>query len=396
MTGTAPHAPRPRRIVFVTHSAAAAGAELLLLRLVATAAAADGPGAPEVRVLVCEDGPLPEALRAAGVACKALQAGGIHRFRREAGATAALRHVVPALKTARAIAAELRPDDIVVATSQKAFLLCALIPRPRHRLVWWLHDILSREHFSAFAIRTAVTLSRLACTRIIVTSPEARAAYVAAGGSEARSVVVEPGIDLECFAPSARPDAAPPPEAPLARSPVVVISVSRISPWKGQLALVEALARLPGVEGWIVGAPLFGETDYRDALMRRARELRAEDRIRFLGHREDIPDLLGRASLFAHVPEAPEPFGQVVVEAMASGLPIIATRTGALSRIVDGSFGIFVEPRDVTALASAISDLAADPAARRRMGAAARTAARRFDIAAMRRSFFSQLESVRP
>ena len=75
----------------------------------------------------------------------------------------------------------------------------------------------------------------------------------------------------------------------------------------------------------IVGAPLFGEVDYDRSLRTKVRALGIEDRVEFAGFVDDVPALLADFDVLVHASIIPEPYGQVVVEGMAAGLPVVAT-----------------------------------------------------------------------
>jgi glycosyltransferase involved in cell wall biosynthesis len=106
--------------------------------------------------------------------------------------------------------------------------------------------------------------------------------------------------------------------------------------------------------------------------------------VHFLGHRDDVPEILAALDVLVHVPSAPEPFGRVVAEAMAVGKPVVAARAGGLPEIVEHEVtGLLVPPGDPSACAAAVLRLLADPALRARLGTAGRRRAEeRFDPAA--------------
>ena len=123
----------------------------------------------------------------------------------------------------------------------------------------------------------------------------------------------------------------------------------------------------------IVGAPLFGE----EACERDLRELIARlglaERVQLRGFREDVWSELARIDVLVHASVIPEPFGQVVLEGMAAGLPVIAPDEGGPAEVIaDGETGHLFAARSVDALAAAMRALSADPQARERLGSAAR------------------------
>jgi len=159
-----------------------------------------------------------------------------------------------------------------------------------------------------------------------------------------------------------------------------VLCVSRIDYQKNQLALVEALAKLPAdFRLHLVGPVTAGW--YRDRIVARSRELGLEDRVRIVpglppGSRE-LEDEFARADVFV-LPSVHEPFGIVALEAMQRGLPLVAAKVGGLvDFVIDGENGLLFEPSDTDALASAIVRLCNDAALSGRLAAAGcETAAR--------------------
>lgn len=146
----------------------------------------------------------------------------------------------------------------------------------------------------------------------------------------------------------------------------------RLTPWKGQRVLMEAVARMPGATMVLVGAPLFGEHTYEAALRARAAEPDLAGRVHFLGFRADVAELMHCMDVVVHASVWAEPFGRVVVEGMLAARPVVATAAGGVKEIVDdGETGILVSPDDAPALASALNRLA-DEAERDQMGVRAR------------------------
>ena len=157
-------------------------------------------------------------------------------------------------------------------------------------------------------------------------------------------------------------------------SPVVTL-IGRISPWKGQdifiHAAAEVLKTFPNCRFQIVGSALFGEDALEDELKQLAAALGVFDRVTFLGFRKDVPEIISASSLVVHASTVPEPFGQVIVQAMAAGKPVVATRGGGVLEIVDdGVTGLLVPMKDVHAMAEAICKILSDPVKAGKMGAA--------------------------
>jgi glycosyltransferase involved in cell wall biosynthesis len=129
----------------------------------------------------------------------------------------------------------------------------------------------------------------------------------------------------------------------------------------------------------VVGGALFGEEEYEASLHRDAARLGIAERVEFRGHRLDVAPEWACLDVAVHASVTPEPFGQVVVEAMTAGLPVVAAAAGGPAEVVtDGVDGILVPPGDVDLLAAALRRLAADADLRDRLGQAGRTRAAAF------------------
>ena len=154
----------------------------------------------------------------------------------------------------------------------------------------------------------------------------------------------------------------------------IVIQASRLQEWKGHRVLLEALARIDrnlDWKCWIVGGPQRrGEAGYLGRLNELAAQLKIEDRVRFLGQREDVPRLFRGADIYCQPNTTPEPFGLAFVEALEAGLPVIATALGGSVEIVDQSCGILVRPNDPMALAQSLGHLVSEKGERVRLGQA--------------------------
>jgi glycosyltransferase involved in cell wall biosynthesis len=149
---------------------------------------------------------------------------------------------------------------------------------------------------------------------------------------------------------------------------VTIGLVGRISPWKGQELFLRAFARAfpDGTEqARLVGGALFGEEDLVASLEDLSAALGITDRVTFVGHVRDVPAELAKLDILVHASTIPEPFGQVVVEAMAAGVPVVAADAGGPSEVVtDGVDGLLYPMGDVDALAERLGQLASDPTLR--------------------------------
>jgi glycosyltransferase involved in cell wall biosynthesis len=341
------------RVLFLDHVGVLGGAELALLDL-----AEDYRDTSEV-VLFAE-GPLGSALTSRGVKTRVLAATALNGVRRETTAPP-LASLADAAKLALKVALASSRYDLLYANSQKAFIVACAASVLAHRpLLWDLNDILEPDHFSMLNIWVAITLANLFADRVITNSRASANAFVRQGGDPDKVHVVYNGIDPSPFiaitdaqAAAARDD--------LGLSHVPVVGVfGRLSPWKGQHVLIDALTNAPGVHALLVGDALFGESEYASSLHARAEERGVAHRTHFLGFRNDIPLLMRAVDLVVHTSTSPEPFGRVIVEGMLAGKPVVATRAGGAVEILANGAGILVSPDDVSALADAIRGLLHD------------------------------------
>ena len=144
-------------------------------------------------------------------------------------------------------------------------------------------------------------------------------------------------------------------------SDVVIVTACRFEEWKGHSLLLKGLGRLrdakPGWTSWVAGGVQRPhEQVYLDGLRAAARSEGIEDRVKFLGHRGDVPRLLAAADVHCQPNVSPEPFGIAFIEALYSGLPVVSTRMGGATEIVTDACGVLVPPADASALAAALSD----------------------------------------
>ncbi len=191
----------------------------------------------------------------------------------------------------------------------------------------------------------------------------------------ARSTVVYYPVDKQIELPDRRRDDIRARFSTSSADPLV-IQVCRMTERKGHPRLLRALATLKSLPWtcWIVGGPQADkQRSYFDSVKRLAEELKIADRVRFLGTRNDVPELLATADIFCH-PNTypPEPFGIAFVEALQAGLPVITSAMGGALEIVSEQCGILVPPEDDVSLADALRKLLTEECLRRQMSVSAR------------------------
>ena len=157
---------------------------------------------------------------------------------------------------------------------------------------------------------------------------------------------------------------------------VVVLAASRLEPWKGHLELIRALASLVS-KPWLLwiagGAQRPHERAYLTNIEAEIRRLGVESRVKCLGERRDVRQLLAGADLVAQANVEPEPFGVIFAEALLAGVPVVTTNMGGAPEIVAPSCGRLVPPGDVSALSAALEELIVDGRLRRALGASGPT-----------------------
>jgi glycosyltransferase involved in cell wall biosynthesis len=189
------------------------------------------------------------------------------------------------------------------------------------------------------------------------------------GTDPTRIRIIPRGVDERLFDPAA---VAPDRVAALRAAwgvpeglPVVMLP-GRVTRWKGQGVLVEAMARLPGDAVALLVGDTEARAGFRDELKARIEALSLADRVRLVGHAEDMPAALLLADVVVHASTDAEAFGRTVIEAQAMARCVVASDLGAPRETVEeGVTGWRVPPGDPVALVSAIGRVLALPAAER-------------------------------
>ena len=158
--------------------------------------------------------------------------------------------------------------------------------------------------------------------------------------------------------------------------------VGRLAPWKGQDVFLRAFAGAvpePEVRAVVVGSAIFGEEDYATELRELAARLGVADRVEFTGFRQDVLAEFQKLDLLVHASVLTEPFGTVVFEAMAAGLPVIAARSGGVAEYIEhGRHGLLHTPGDSDELGSMLRLAIDDRDLRARLAATGREMTRAF------------------
>jgi len=306
---------------------------------------------------------------------------------------AALDWLIAALRLAR-FARQSRTQIIQTFTT-RTHLISALAGRLSGvPVVWRMNDDTLPRSLAAIAGRVP--------RRIISVSNYLREHY---RSSLTITDLIPDGVPLPMVIPQAeaRRDLSFPPET------LLIVLVARIVRWKGHRVFLHALAPLaadhPRLHGLMVGGwspsdnvsgPLGGGEPYQKELESLVQSLGLTQRVTFMGHTSAAARVFAAADIVAHTSILSEPFGRVIVEAMAAARPVVAAQAGGALEIVEPDVtGLLTPPGDVGALTEALRKLMDDSALRQRMGEAGRARAEReYSLKLMAERFMQVWEEV--
>lgn len=314
---------------------------------------------------------------------------GVSTFRDLSVATAYLRYALRVAQQARQ-----QKVDILHCNSLKSDIYGMIAGRlASKKVVWHVRDYIDPSYLPGKVARIFRRLAQTMPQGVIVNSQSTQQGLFPQGCGRQLCHVVYDGL-MESELQSALPT----PFSQWRRAVPQIGLLGRIVPWKGQHIFIEAAQQLVqrGVtaEFQIIGAPLFGEEDYEAQIRQQASVSGAK--IAFLGFRSDVPNLLRELDILTHCSISPEPFGQVVVEGMAEGLPVIASDGGGVREIIEqGVHGLRTPMGDATALANALEELIRQPEKASTLGRAAHARVREKFTAALSahgvESFYQEL-----
>ena len=346
------------RILFVDHAGVLGGAELYLLDVVRHLR-------DQSHVVLFEDGPFFDRLKEENLSAEVMKApGSVLGIERTGGRFQDLRAIPGIAQMVLRLRRKARDFDVLFANSQKALVIGSLAGKMAGRpVIWNLHDILTAEHFSGAHRKLGVTLSNLCVDHIIVNSNATKDSFIESGGDASKTSIIYNGIDPMLFEEITQGEVADIRKSLGLENQIVVGIFSRLTPWKGQHILIEALSHLPDVHALLVGGALFQDDHvYERTLRNLVEQMKITDRVHFLGFRDDVPRLMKSVDIVLHSSTSPEPFGRVIVEGMFAQKPVIATNAGGAKEIIDdGATGLFVQPNNPMAMVNAINRLKLDP-----------------------------------
>ena len=288
---------------------------------------------------------------------------------------------VKVIRDARTVVTEEAPDAIHANSIRAGIVMAAATVGLRVPVIWHGHDILPRHPLSTIVRLFALLSAR---NRILAVSQAVvdgfRGAVLKPFARRVPIRVIHNAVDLERFKPNSETKVATRAALGLTEAQPVIGMVGQLTSRKGQLELIEAFARVsrevPDAVLLIIGEPLFNrDEEYAEELRRTAGALGIEDRIRFLGARGDVPQLMQAMDVLV-VNSHEEPFALTVLEGLASGVAVVATAVGGTPEmIINGANGCLVPARANKTLAESLITLLREPELRAWLGHNARKVA---------------------
>lgn len=362
------------KLLFYNHTATVSGAERVLLLILSHLDAREFQS-----VVLCPPGELQQLVEATRVPCLPVEP--LHaRFTWRPDYL--LRYLLSFARAIRHVRAQVRtlaPDLIHANSIRAGLVMTAATLGLRVPVIWHLHDLLPHHPIST-AIRACV----LASSRVRLlavsqaTAERFRGLLLRLFPKRVPSLVLLNCADTEKFQPDEQSRNATRAALRLQPDQFVIGIVGQITARKGQLGLLRAFAqvreKMPTAVLLVVGEPLFTAADqqYFQRLKQIADELGIASQVRFLGARREVPAVMQALDLLV-VNSLAEPCGLVVLEGMASALPVLATAVGGNPEMIQhGLSGWLVPANDARALAAAMVKLGKLPPLRQQLGTNAR------------------------
>lgn len=330
----------------------------------------------EILHLIPYPGPLEEEFRNAGVKVEILDMPRIRLYKNPLRYITIFLKFIPTVFKIKNKIIDFKAD-IICSSSMLDFYgpLAA-------RLTYKPHILIAGEYL--FALRPFGLYFQLFSDKIICCS-----SLVSRMFKKSKKVLIRyHGIDLDEFSPNTDTRAL---REKLGSSAGLVSMVTRLASWKGIEVFIRAASYIKGdIKFIIFGEPILGKENYRIKLEKLIERLGLKDKISIItGEYRNIPRMISASDIIVHASLRPEPFGLIIIEAMAAGKPIIASKIGGPLEIInDGVDGILVEPGDPGILAQAISNLLNDHGLAKALSLRAREkASNEFDLREYVKSF---------
>jgi glycosyltransferase involved in cell wall biosynthesis len=351
-----------RAIVVMPLAEQRGGAEVMLKQL------AHSQSQIEWHIVFLEDGPMVSDCRARGTKTYVVEAG-------------RLRHPLRYIQTIRRLANLVQhvKAEAILSWMGKGHLYGGMAARLANvPAVWYQLGLPADIHW----LDRLATLIPADC---VVTCSQAGARAQASLWPHRRTAVVHPGVDIDQFRGSA------PPSRTAARQHLgipedrqIVLIDGRLQRWKGMHVFIEAMAHVSNergsVQGIIVGGRHDLEPDYPDILRRQIQELNLDEHVEMVGFQRNVADWMTAADVFVHASDR-EPFGIVVIEALALGTPVVATDTAGPTEVIkDGETGFLTPFGNAQVLADRIEHYLSNPETACSIGKAGAVRSQKFTV----------------
>lgn len=374
--------PLPKKILYLQSVSEIGGSDITLLRTVDTMDKTQF----EPHVVLPHTGPLIEAFRNAG--CKVHILPSMRKLTSRKGKWYLACYMIGYIPAVLQIVRLIRREGISLVHTNTlhnlyGFLAAKYAGVPH---IWHVREIVVRP---GFVRRLETRLARRFSTRCIVMSDAIAGMFQGTDKSPIPDLVkLHDGVDLDIFHPRQRSglrmrikrELGVGEEAPF------IGNVNRLDPKKGIDLFLKAAAlirkEMPEARFLICGGEIPGHEGYELILKAQAQALGIADSVLFSGWRycfRDIPEVYGALDVSVQCPVYPEAYGLANIEAMATGVPVVAVAEGGPTELcVHGESALLVRPRDPQAIADAALSLLRDPERRAAMGAAGRRRAEKF------------------
>ncbi len=368
----------PQKILFLNHTSTLGGGEIVLFEI---ASGLFRRGA-DVCVGLLAEGALAERFRAANVPLHIIPldkaVGEIKKEQIKGGVAGKISQVLGVFRSIKRLRRFIRQSgvDVVYCNSLKSDIIGGIAARlAGKKVIWHVHDRISADYLPSIAVKVFRLLARIIPTHIVAISQSV--AQTLALPSEKISVVHN-GVEIADLPSNV--------SLPFSNENPVFGLIGRISPWKGQDVFLDAAKivhdKYPNVRFQIVGDALFGENEFKAAVLKQCHDLGLDGVVSWLGFRNDVPEIMAKLDCVVHASTLGEPFGMVIIEAMAAGRPVIATDGGGVPEIVtNAQDGSLVPMKDASAMAGAMIEMLQSPERTRELANNARkTVAENFSI----------------
>lgn len=261
--------------------------------------------------------------------------------------------------------ARVRPDVVITHNPWPTAVYGAAVRQSGIPLLCWIHGALGSGHW----VERWASLSR---PDLVICNSHFTMRTVSAVFRDCSSEVLYAPVRLSR---RGTPDMRAHVRACLGVGPdeVLIVQASRLEPGKGHMVLVEALSRMQHIEGWVAllcGSASSAEAGYLGQIRQAVERNGLAQRVRLLGERRDIADIIGAADVFCQPNLSPDAFGLAFVEALAAGVPVVTSALGGAPEVVTEDCGVLTKAGDARELGTVLESLIRNRGRRSELGAA--------------------------